>query len=128
MDIDRCINQYNAAVRNGNKPRNLDWEKVARHIIKIGCNCVVYAGIEEDWDSTVGIIYDHGEVVHKDAYTTSIWGTPTIEVYVEGQNKRIDADTIYYKEANEHIHDWTAESIAILEEKQGKLRVLQHME
>lgn len=27
MDIDRCINQYNAAVRNGNKPRNLDWEK-----------------------------------------------------------------------------------------------------
>lgn len=45
-------------------------------------------------------------------------GTPTIEVYVEGQNKQIDADTIYYKEANEHIHDWTAESIAILEEKQ----------
>lgn len=39
-------------------------------------------------------------------------------VYIEGQNKRIDADTIYYKEANEHIHDWTAESIAILEEKQ----------
>lgn len=55
MDIDRCINQYNAAVRNGNKPRNLDWEKVARHIIKIGCNCVVYAEIKEDWDSTVGI-------------------------------------------------------------------------
>ena len=90
--------------------------KVARHIIKIGCNCVVYAGIKEDWDSTFGIIYDHGEV-HKDAYTTSIWGTQTIEVYVEGQNKQIDADTIYYKEDNEHIHDWTAESIAILEGK-----------
>lgn len=117
MDTYECINQCNAAFFNGNKPRNLDWEKVARHIIKIGCNCVVYAGIEEDWDNTVGIIYDHGEVIHKEAYTTSIWGTPTIEVYVEGQNKRIDADTIFYKEANEHIYDWTAESIAILEGK-----------
>lgn len=117
MDAYECINQCNAAFFNGNKPRNLDWEKVARHIIKIGCNCVVYAGIEEDWDNTVGIIYDHGEVIHKEAYTTSIWGTPTIEVYVEGQNKRIDADTIFYKEANEHIYDWTAESIAILEGK-----------
>lgn len=117
MDTYECINQCNAAAFNGNKPRNLDWKKVARHIIKIGCNCVVYAEIEEDWDNTVGIIYDHGEVIHKEAYTTSIWGTPTIEVYVEGQNKRIDADTIFYKEANEHIYDWTAESIAILEGK-----------
>jgi len=38
-------------------------------------------------------------------------------VYIEGQNKRIDADTIFYKEADEHINDWTAESIAILEGK-----------
>ena len=117
MDTYECINQCNAAFFNGNKPRSLDWKKVARHIIKIGCNCVVYAGIEEDWDNTVGIIYDHGEVIHKKAHTTSIWGTPTIEVYVEGQNKRVDADTIFYKEANEHIYDWTAESIAILEGK-----------
>lgn len=118
MDRYECVNRCTAAFLEENKPRNLDWEKVARYIVKIGHNCVVYAGIEEDWDNTAGIIYDHGEVIHNEAYTTSIWGTPTIEVYVEGQNnKRIDTDTIYYKEDNEHIHDWTVESIAILEEK-----------
>lgn len=117
MDRYECVNQCTAAFLEGNKPRNLDWEKVARYIIKIGRNCVVYAGIEEDWDNTAGIIYDHGEVIHGEAYTTSKWGTPIIVVYIEGQNKRIDADTIYYKEADEHINDWTAESIAILEGK-----------
>jgi hypothetical protein len=117
MDTYECIQQCSAAILEGNRPRVLDWEKVARYIIEIGGNCVVYAGIQEDWDNTGGIIYDHGEVVHNEAYTTSIWGTPTIVVYIEGRNKRIDADSIFYKEANEHIHDWTAESIAILEGK-----------
>lgn len=50
MDRYECVNQCTAAFLEGNKPRNLDWEKVARYIVKIGHNCVVYAGIEEDWD------------------------------------------------------------------------------
>lgn len=45
MDEYECINQCTAAFLEGNKPRNLDWEKVVRYIVKIGHNCVVYAGI-----------------------------------------------------------------------------------
>lgn len=56
MDRYECVNRCTAAFLEGNKPRNLDWEKVARYIVKIGHNCVVYAGIEEDWDNTAGII------------------------------------------------------------------------
>lgn len=58
MDEYECINQCTAVFLEGNKPRNLDCKKVARYIVKIGHNCVVYAGIEEDWDNTAGIIYE----------------------------------------------------------------------
>lgn len=47
MDIDRCINQYNTAVRNGNKPRNLDWEKVARHILRLAVIVLYMRGLKK---------------------------------------------------------------------------------
>nr|WP_054674013.1 hypothetical protein [Veillonella denticariosi] len=75
MDTMECINNNIEAQLRGERIRNLNWDKVAEHIVNHGPNIMVYAGINEDWENTCGgVIYDHGEVIHNDAYATSTWG------------------------------------------------------
>ena len=109
MDTMKCINNNIAAQLRGEKIRNLNWDKVAKHIVEQGTNIIVYAGINEDWDNTCGAIYDHGEVIHG--------GTPSIFIYVEGKNKKIDGGDEYFIYADEHIYDWTESALKILQGK-----------
>lgn len=117
MDTMECINNNIEAKLRGGKIRNLNWDKVAKHILEYGPNIMVYAGINEDWDNTCGAIYDHGEVIHNDAYVTSTWGTPSIFTYVEGKNKKIDGGDEYFIYADEHIYDWTESALKIVQGK-----------
>lgn len=117
MDTMECINNNIEAQLRGEEIRNLNWDKVAKHIIEHGTNIIVYAGINEDWDNTCGAIYDHGEVIHNEAYVTSTWGTPSIFIYVEGKNKKIDGGDEYFIYADEHIYDWTESALKILQGK-----------
>lgn len=52
MDTLVSINKNIAAQLRGEKIRNLNWDKVAKHIIEHGTNIIVYAGINE-----IGIIH-----------------------------------------------------------------------
>lgn len=89
MDTMECINNNIGTQLRGEKIRNLNWDKVAKHIVEYGPNIMVYAGINEDWDNTCGAIYDHGEVIHDDAYVTSTWGN-TKHLYICRRKKQKD--------------------------------------
>lgn len=52
MDTMECINNNIEAQLRGEKIRNLNWDKVAKHIIEHGTNIIVYAGINK-----IGIIH-----------------------------------------------------------------------
>ena len=45
MDTMEYINNNIEAQLRGGKIRNLNWDKVAKHIIEHGTNIIVYAGI-----------------------------------------------------------------------------------
>ena len=91
MDTMECINNNNIEAQlRGEKIRNLNWDKVAKHII---------------------------EVIHNEAYVTSTWGTPSIFIYVEGKNKKIDGGDEYFIYADEYIYDWTESALKILQGK-----------
>lgn len=42
MDTMKCINNNIAAQLRGEKIRNLNWDKVAKHILEYGPNIMVY--------------------------------------------------------------------------------------
>ena len=52
MDTMECINNNIEAQLRGEKIRNLNWDKVAKHILEYGPNIMIYAGINE-----IGIIH-----------------------------------------------------------------------
>lgn len=115
MELAELLNRCDTAIRNGEPIRSLDWDKVARMIKDHGTECVIYAGIMEDWMNTVDMIYDRGEVIidHR-AHTSSVWGTPTIEVYVEDKGYKIcglDGFVMYGEEPSD---TWTPSALSIL--------------
>jgi hypothetical protein len=55
MDTIECINNNIEAQLRGGKIRNLNWDKVAKHILEYGPNIMVYAGINETGIIHVGL-------------------------------------------------------------------------
>lgn len=65
-------------INKGNEQKVFDWEKAAE-LIKIKNPQKVYAGLDEDWSCTAGVIFEDGKM--KDdgyAYLSSTWATPVI--------------------------------------------------
>ena len=59
----------------------MDWEK-AKHIVKNNPKAKIYAGLQEDWGYTSGLIYDNGEYYDGGMcfYGCSYWATPILMV------------------------------------------------
>lgn len=62
----------------GNK-KYMDWEKIKGIIDKYPTSRI-YAGLQEDWNNTSGLIYARGEYYDGYVYGCSTWATPIIDV------------------------------------------------
>lgn len=78
------LNAFMMGLMNrGKEMKVFDWDKAARIIKYMGATRA-WAGLDEDFEWTGGIILEDGEIV-KDSCTflASIWATPTL--YVGGE-------------------------------------------
>lgn len=102
--MQRAIDAQNA----GKLPKVFDWHKAARLIAERKPS-IVYAGLAEDWEYTLGVIFRNGSIVTSDLSTMhlfSVWATPVIEIdgevlecYIEhtkeNNPEEWDADTVW---------------------------------
>ena len=57
----------------------MDWKKV-QQIVDENPNAVIYAGLQEDWAQTSGLIYARGKYYDGYVYGSSYWATPIVDV------------------------------------------------
>lgn len=58
----------------------MDWKKV-QQIVSQNPNSVIYAGLQEDWNNTSGLIYAKGKYYDGGCfYGCSTWATPILDV------------------------------------------------
>lgn len=58
----------------------MDWKKV-QQIVDEHPNSVIYAGLQEDWGNTSGVIYKNGKYYDGGFfYGCSVWATPIVDV------------------------------------------------
>lgn len=57
----------------------MDWNKV-KEIIETHPNSVIYAGLQEDWNNTSGLIFAKGDFYNGSVYVASVWATPIVDV------------------------------------------------
>ena len=57
----------------------MDWKKV-QQIVSEHPNSVIYAGLQEDWNNTSGLIYANGKYYDGYVFACSSWATPIVDV------------------------------------------------
>lgn len=57
----------------------MDWKKI-QQIVNEHPNSVIYAGLQEDWNNTSGLIYAKGKYYKGNVFGSSIWATPIVDV------------------------------------------------
>lgn len=57
----------------------MDWKKV-QQIVDENPNAVIYAGLQEDWNNTSGLIFAEGKYYDGYVYGCSTWATPIVDV------------------------------------------------
>lgn len=57
----------------------MDWKKV-QQIVDENPNAVIYAGLQEDWNNTSGLIFAKGEYYRGYVFGCSSWATPIVDV------------------------------------------------
>lgn len=57
----------------------MDWKKV-QQIVDENPDAVIYAGLQEDWGYTSGLIYAKGKYYDGYVHGCSIWATPIVDV------------------------------------------------
>lgn len=57
----------------------MDWKKV-QQIVDENPNSVIYAGLQEDWNNTSGLIFAEGKYYDGYVYGASCWATPIVDV------------------------------------------------
>ena len=62
----------------GNK-KFMDWQKV-QQIVNEHPDSVIYAGLQEDWNNTSGLIFAKGKYYDGYVYGCSVWATPIVDV------------------------------------------------
>lgn len=117
LNYDEIIRRRDQAMAEGRKPKCLDWKKVAYLINDLDGACIVDAGIKEDYNSMSDTIYCCGEVeLGHAAHTTSVWGTPVIEVYRRNGNEtEVKTYEDFYIETDNPVENWTPKALMILE-------------
>lgn len=71
---------YGAARGTASKKKYMDWQKV-KQIIQEHPNSTIYAGLQEDWGYTSGLIYKNGQYYDGGGfYGCSTWATPILDV------------------------------------------------
>lgn len=61
------------------KTKYMNWKKV-QQIVDKNPNSVIYAGLQEDWNNTSGLIFARGEYYDGYVYVASSWATPIVDV------------------------------------------------
>lgn len=61
------------------KTKYMDWQKV-QQIVRENSDSVIYAGLQEDWNNTSGLIYAKGKYYNGYVYGQSVWATPIVDV------------------------------------------------
>ena len=82
MDSFKAMAEAEAARARGAKHMVFDWKKAAELIVKRQPK-TVSAGLSGDWEWTGGLIWQDGNIVHRDdtyTYLASNWATPEIEI------------------------------------------------
>ena len=59
--------------------RYMDWQKV-QQIVNEHPDSVIYAGLQEDWGYTSGLIFAKGKYYDGYVYGCSSWATPIVDV------------------------------------------------
>jgi hypothetical protein len=57
----------------------MDWDKI-QSIVNNHPDSVIYAGLQEDWGNTNGLIYAKGKYYDGYVYGCSCWATPIVDV------------------------------------------------
>lgn len=57
----------------------MDWDKVKK-IVDENPDSVIYAGLQEDWNNTSGLIYAKGKYYDGYVFGESTWATPIVDV------------------------------------------------
>lgn len=61
------------------KMKYMDWNQV-QEIVAAHPESVIYAGLQEDWNNTSGLIYAEGKYYNGYVYGCSVWATPIVDV------------------------------------------------
>lgn len=87
----------------------MDWEK-AKQICEAHPDSEIYAGLQEDWGFTSGLIFSHGSCTREDAcniFVRSTWATPILDVGGE----EIECWTYEKSQWDYKIPDWWGKEI-----------------
>ena len=110
-----------AAVPKENKTKFMcfDWDKAASYIklaFERWPNCVIEAGLQNDWGYTAGIIFENGKpTIDNYTYLSSNWATPTLVVLVDGEEiEEIPCFTFEHESRFESDSKWDETSLSIL--------------
>lgn len=57
----------------------MDWQKV-QQVVNDHPDSVICAGLMEDWNNTIGLIYAKGKYYNGYVYGCSCWATPIVDV------------------------------------------------
>jgi len=73
------------------EPKVFDWDNAARAIREIYAkhpDLIAEAGLQDDWESTGGVIFKDGSPVTDDyTYLASTWATPTLILSWDGEEQ-----------------------------------------
>lgn len=91
-----------------------DWNKAAQRIKEVKPK-EAYAGLEEDWEWTGGIIYRNGKIVNQDetcTYLASTWAKPILimdfdeeECWIMESKTEFDEDTYWPESARKILEE-----------------------
>lgn len=94
----------------GNK-KFMDWQKV-KQIVADHPDSTIYAGLQEDWGNTSGLIYKNGKYYDGGSFFgCSIWATPILDV----DGEEIECWTEKETEERSSMPEWWGEGQPLLD-------------
>ena len=94
------------------KMKYIDWIKVEQ-AVKEHPDSVIYAGLQEDWNNTSGLVFAHGKFYDGYVFGASVWATPIVDVdgeeiecWTHNKPKGFTTDLPSWWGRGETVHSW----------------------
>lgn len=89
----------------------MDWKEI-QQIVNEHPDSVIYAGLQEDWGYTSGLIYARGKYYDGNVFGCSTWATPIVDV----DGEEIEVWTYEETEEGSSIPSWWGNGQKLLSE------------